>query len=210
MFFKDRQEAAQKLVEKLSNHQNSDAIVYALPRGGVVVGTEIAKALNLKLDLLFVRKIAHPYNPEYAICAISEQGIIICSPKEVAYIDKNWLQKTVEEEETEISRRRREYLKDRPLLNCKDKIAILVDDGIATGLTMRVAIGTIKKMNPKKIIVAAPIMPKDFTQSISTEVDEVIAVEIPEFFLGSVGGYYDNFPQLTDDQIKNILKFGPI
>lgn len=127
-------------------------MIYALPRGGVPLGVELAKALHMPLDLIIPRKVGHPYNPEYAIAAVGERGGLVCNEAEASQVDQAWFQQQVEAERQEAHRRRAYYLKDRETIAMKDKIAILVDDGIATGLTMEAAVQDAKQGQPKKII----------------------------------------------------------
>jgi predicted phosphoribosyltransferase len=203
--FKDRSDAGKKLADKLVNYKNTQTIVYALPRGGVVVGYEIAKKLNLPLDIIITRKIGHQSNPEYAICAIAEDGHKVCNQNEEQSADPKWLSERFKEEQKEASLRRKIYLKNRPMLSPKNKTAIIVDDGIATGLTIMLAIREIKHENPSKIIVAVPIAPADAVNKIKKEVDEVIAIEIDKDYLGAVGEYYEDFFQIEDDEVIKIM-----
>lgn len=204
MFFKDRVEAGQKLAETLKGYENAKVVVYALPRGGVVLGYEIAKALKAPLDLVITRKIGHPLQSEYAICAVTESGNMICNEEEKARIDKLWLAKEAEKERQEAKRRHLEYLGGRQRLSAKGKIAIIVDDGVATGLTIKLAMREIKGENPRKIIVAVPVVPKDIAAKIRGEAD-LVALEEAEYYLGAVGAYYDDFPQVEDEEVINLI-----
>jgi len=206
MRFKNRVEAGQKLAEKLLKYKNEDAVVFALPRGGVILGYEIAKSLDAPLDLVITRKIGHPFNPEYAVCVIAEDGHIICNERERAALDPKWLKKAVEKEQKEAKRRREVYLKNRKSADVQNKTAILVDDGIATGLTFLLAVREIKEQNPQKIIAAIPIAPPDAALTIKKEVDEFVALDTPTDYLGAVGAYYDEFPQVEDKEVINLLK----
>lgn len=210
MRFKNRQEAGQQLAEGvrkvLLNHPGETAIIYALPRGGVVLGAEIAKRLHLPLDLIITRKIGHPQNPEYAICAVAEDGDYLCNPTEQTLVDQDWLEAEFEKEKKEAQRRRITYLGEEEALSPEGKIAIIVDDGIATGLTMWLAINEIKHYLPKRIIVAIPVAPPDTAERLRAEVDGLVALDIPELYLGGVGAYYDNFDQVTDQEVVQLLK----
>ena len=203
MIFKDRAEAGQKLailLKKQSTHIK-DGIVLALPRGGVVVGAEISKALNLSLDIIVTRKIGAPLNPEYAVAAVSENQLIV-SPRENP--DPEYLKEETSKERQEIARRVREYRGKRPAINLKNKIAILVDDGLATGLTMAVAIKEVRLQNPAKIIMAVPVAPPETVENLKSKVDEIIVLNIEPLFL-AVGQFYENFPQTTDDEVISLL-----
>lgn len=211
MLFKDRKEAGKLLARGLEDillkYPSEPAIIYALPRGGVTVGAEIANALKLPLSLVITRKIGHPQNPEYAICAVAEDGHMLCDPTEQALVDPNWLDEQVSEQREEALRRRRAYLgDDNQPLPAKDKIAVLVDDGIATGLTMRLAIDELRHQEPKRIIVAVPVVSDNMAQLMRVTVDGLVTLHIPEFYLGGVGAYYDDFSQVTDEEVINLLR----
>lgn len=210
MHFRDRVEAGEKLAQALKKYQGLDAVIYALPRGGVVVGAQIARELNLPLDLIIIRKIGHPFSPEYAICAIGTNGHMVCNEEEVKEIDKAWFEKKIEEERKEAKRRQETYLKGKKGLSAKGKIAIVVDDGIATGLTAETAILEVKHQKPQKIVLAAPVIPPDVAQKFRSEDIEVIALDEPKEFLGAVGAYYDYFPQVGDEEVINLMRmYGP-
>jgi putative phosphoribosyl transferase len=206
MHFKDRVDAGRQLAQALSHYRNRQGIIYPLPRGGIVLGIEIARDLHMPLDLIIPRKIGHPYNPEYAICAVTEHGEPICNEHELARVDHAWFEEEVRNERQEARRRRELYLGDKKPLDVKDKTAILVDDGIATGLTMRAAIQDVKQRKPAHIVVAVPVSPTDTAEQLKQEVDEVIALDIPEFYLGAVGAYYDDFAQVTDAEVIELLQ----
>ncbi|MBQ0713198.1 MAG: hypothetical protein KBT53_09575 [Porticoccus sp.] len=210
MRFKTRTHAGQLLAGALTKilatkYQGMDAVIYALPRGGVPLGYQVASALNMPLDLIIPRKIGHPSNPEYAIGAITETGEIICNEQTIADVDPIWLEQQKEEEIIEAKRRRECYLGDREPSVVTGKLAILVDDGIATGLTMRAAIRDVKTRHPDKIIVAIPVMPEETAKMLATEVDEVIALLIDSNYQGSVGSYYQYFHQLCDDEVIRLI-----
>lgn len=206
MYFKDRADAGKKLSKLLEKYRNKEAVIYALPRGGVILGGEIARELSLPLSLVITRKIGHPAQKEYAICVIAEDGHMICNKDEKAFLTEDWLHKQIEQEKQEAKRRREVYLVDQKPLSAKKKIAIIVDDGIATGLTMELAIRELKHDDPKKIIVAVPVITKDISEKFKKEGVELAALEFPEFHLGSVGAYYENFPQVEDAEAIEILK----
>lgn len=204
--FKDRKEAGEKLADKLKNYKGNDMVVYALPRGGVVVADEIAKALDCPLDILVSRKIGHPFSPEYAIGAIAPDGHIIFNENEKKEIEPRELEKIIKEQTTEAKRRDTIYLGKRGHIGAQNKIAIIVDDGIATGLTMKLAVKEIRHQNPKKIIVAIPVLPKDTALSLREEVDEVVSLLEDENYLGAVGSYYEYFPQIEDNEVIEIME----
>lgn len=208
MYFTDRKEAGLKLAEKLLQYKDKDVVVFALPRGGVVLGVEIAKELHAPLDLMITKKIGHPYNPEYAICAVGESGTPICNPRELESVDKLWFHTEVDRIQGEIERRKEAYhignIGTSPG-SLKGKIAILVDDGIATGLTMKAAIYEARLRNPDKIVVAVPVTPSDTAEELKAEADELVSVLIDENYLGAVGAYYMNFYQVDDNEVLDLL-----
>lgn len=206
MRFKDRKSAGQKLAQALIKYKNKDSIVYALPRGGVIVGAEVAKILHLPLDLVITRKIGHPNQPEYAIAAVAENGHMVKNVSELASVDEKWFKEEVEKQRLEAVRRRQKYLPGRLPLSAEGKITILVDDGIATGLTLKAAIAELKHFHPKKIIVAVPVSPQQTAEEIKKEVNEFVALDTPKDFLGSIGAYYDYFPQVSDEEVIELVK----
>src|SRR3989344_4784442 len=173
MEFKSRQQAGQLLVSKLKKYIDKDVVVYAIPRGGVVTANEIAKKLKFPLDLVIARKIGHPHNIEYAIAAVAADGHIVSVKEEIDQVSKDWLQEKIEEERMEIKRRRGTYLLGKESISAIGKIAILVDDGVATGLTLRAGIMELKHQKPRKIIVAVPVICESISKIIKAEVDEL-------------------------------------
>lgn len=206
MTFENRKKAGVMLAKLLEKYKDSNSVVYALPRGGVVVGFEVAKELNLPLDLIIPRKIGHPLQPEYAIAAVTENGHMVKNEKEVTSLDKEWFGKEVEKGRKEAKRRRGEYLFGRKKPEVKGKTVIIIDDGIATGLTMKAAILEAKHNNPKKIVVGVPIAPPETAQEIKNEVNEFLALYVPYDFAGSIGAYYEDFPQVSDGEVVSIMK----
>jgi putative phosphoribosyl transferase len=203
--FSDRTEAGKKLAQALKGYQGQDVVVYALPRGGVVLGIEVAKALNAPLDLVLPRKIGHPFHPEYAICAVTESGQLVCNETEKSSIDQAWLKLEVIKEQAEAKRRRNVYLKNKSLVSVRGKIAIIVDDGVATGLTLRAGIKDVKSKKPSQVVLAVPVCPKDTAQILRQESDKLIVLNIPDFYLGAVGSYYHHFDQVKDEEVISIL-----
>lgn len=202
MYFKDRQEAGERLAVALgAKYDGEEGVVYALPRGGVVLGAAIARRLAMPLDLVIARKIGHPQNPEYAIGAVTEGGEPVSNRHELAQVGSDWFERQVELERREARRRHEVYLGARGPLSPADKTAILVDDGIATGLTMEAAIREMQRHDPKRIVVAVPVMPPDTAARLVREVDDVVALDVPGDYFGAVGAYYADFPQVTDEEV---------
>ncbi len=210
MIFHDRNDAGRKLARLLKDrYGGEEGVVYALPRGGVPLAVVVARELEMPLDLVIPRKIGHPGNPEYAVCAITEAGELFCSESEREYIDQDWLQRRVSEEVEEALRRRECYLAGRQAPPVRGKTAVVVDDGIATGLTMRAAISDVKARRPARIVVAIPVIPADTFAWLQTEVDDVVAILVERAYLGSVGSYYMNFPQLEDCEVVEMMSESP-
>jgi putative phosphoribosyl transferase len=206
MIFENRQQAGILLAKKLKKFKNRNVVVFALPRGGVVLGAEIAKALNVPLDLIISRKINHPFSPEYAIGAITEHGIQVLNEMEILQLNPEWVQAAIHEQYEEAKRRRRLYMAGKTKTSAKGRTAIIVDDGIATGYTMQAAIEDIKKQDPASIVIAVPVAPKGSVNFFSALVNEFIALEIPSIYAGAVGAYYTKFPQVSDEEVINILE----
>ena len=205
--FRDRAEAGKKLAEKLAAYRGEQAVVLGLPRGGVVVAYEVARALRLPLDIVAVRKIGHPTNPEYAIGVVDARGASILNEAETSTIDARWLAREIGREQGEAERRARVYRRGKKALSLQGKIAILVDDGIATGLTVRLAIRAAKEQRAEKIIVAVPVAPPDSLRLLKDEgVDELIVLEAPEEFMGAVGAHYVRFEQTSDEEVMRLLR----
>lgn len=206
MTFRDRTEAGQKLAERLMAYKEAkDVLLLALPRGGVVVGVEIAKALNLPLDVIVTRKIGAPENPEYAIGAMAETGELIWNEAERFAHDQKVLQKIVDKEKKEAERRVQAFRSGRELPKMKGKTAIIIDDGVATGLTIRAAVACAKQRHAAKIVLAVPHGAAQSLADLRHEADEVVALEEPEWY-GSVGQYYQEFPQTSDQEVVEMLK----
>ncbi|MBI4643013.1 MAG: phosphoribosyltransferase [Deltaproteobacteria bacterium] len=204
--FRDRIDAGRKLAGLLSNYKNKNAVVYALPRGGVPVAKEVARALDCPLDLIIIRKIGHPGNPEYALGAVAEDGLLVVNREELARVDQQWFEAEKIRQMQEARRRRELYLRGRKPIGASGKIAIIVDDGIATGSTMLVAVKKVRQEKPAKIVVAVAVSPKETAARFAAEVDEFVAVTIPEIFWGAIGYYYEDFSQVSDEEVVALLK----
>lgn len=205
--FKDRKEAGKFLAKSLEKHRNDKIVILALPRGGVVVGYEIAKALKAPFDVLVTRKIGHPDNSEYAICAVDEKGSLLCNEMATKLVDPKWLNEEILHQQKEAKRRVALYQGKHIPEKIKGKIAIIVDDGIATGLSMMAAVRSVKMQNPQKIIVAIPVAPLESINLIYDEgADEVVTLEPSARFMGSVGAHYIQFEQVEDSEVINLLQ----
>lgn len=205
--FANRTEAGRALVEPLREYTNRpDAIVLALPRGGVPVAYEVATALGLRLDLLVVRKLGLPSHPEYAMGAIASGGIRILNDDALrAYpIDRTRFQTLLDQETQELLRREKKYRGNRPPLQLKDQVVILIDDGLATGASMMAAVQAVRAQAPSRIVVAVPVSPPDTLDALCTKVDQVICPLVPERMV-SVGYWYLDFPQTTDEEVLALM-----
>jgi predicted phosphoribosyltransferase len=205
MIFKDRSDAGRQLASSLGRYRGNDTVVYALPRGGVVIGAEIAQALDIPLDLIIVRKVGHPFSPEYAIAAVAEDGHTVTNRSEVESIDEQWFQDRVHAEQQEANRRRQLYMRNRSPISAAGKIAIVVDDGLATGLTMFAAIQEVRHSQPFKVVVAVPVAPPDTVEKLKAIVDDVVVLYItPDF--RAIGPFYLQFDQVTDAEVIQLMR----
>lgn len=201
--FKNRSEAGKKLADLLGEYRGTDTIVLALPRGGVVVAKEVANELGLPLDIIVTRKIGAPGNDEYAIGAIDITGNGVWNEAEQAYADPKWLERKIESEKKEAVRRFETYRKGMARQELKGKTTIIVDDGIATGLTMQSAVAYAKHEGAKKVVVAVPVASSESVRSLKA-IAEVFVLETPIFF-SAVGQWYEDFPQVGDEEVISTL-----
>ena len=206
MRFSNRHHAGQLLARALQPYLKMPATVYALPRGGVPVGAEIALASGIPLDLVIPRKIGHPQHPEYAIGAVTETGTPILGDGNHMLPSSGWLEATIKREKAEARRRRQLYCSGLPRHSAAGQQAILVDDGIATGLTMLAAIAELRQDVPAELIVAVPVAPAEAVGRFSPLVDPFVAVQVPAVYAGAVGYYYDDFRQLNDQEVLDELQ----
>jgi len=208
MHFKDRTDAGLKLAQELQHYKGTnDTIVLGLPRGGVVTAYAIAQALDLPLDIVVPRKIGAPGNPELAVGAITEDGTIIFNQNIMHELGlkPSMLTQTIEKEKQEAQRRLTLYRSGRPLLELAGKTVLLVDDGIATGATMRAAIASVQKRGAATIVAAVPVAPPDAFNLIKSEVDTIICLLVTPHFWG-IGQFYDNFAQTTDEEVIKLME----
>ena len=204
MIFKDRIHAGLLLARKLKQYKNnSQVLVLGMPRGGVVVADEISKYLNCPLDLIIVRKIGYPQNPEYGIGAIAEGNTIAINEQIANQINHQYLENEIKKQQKIITNRIKKYKLVRPQ-NLSGKIIILVDDGLATGFTAKAAIIAIKEQNPQKIILAVPVAPAKSIFEFEKLVDDIIFLHSTDYFF-AVGQFYENFEQVTDCEVSKIV-----
>jgi len=208
MLFQDRREAGSSLARELSSFKGkADLIVLGIPRGGVVVGHEIAKALDAPLDVYITRKIGAPHNPELAIGAVASDGTLLIDHQLVRRlgVSQDYVDQESERQKQEITRRVAEYRGDRPGLELAGKAVILVDDGVATGATTLATVRAIKSQQPSELILAVPVGPQDSIESLRQEVDQLVCLHAPEVFW-AVGAFYNVFDQTSDEEVKTLLK----
>ena len=200
--FRNRIDAATQLAAKLIRYKNTDGIVLAIPRGGVTIGKEIAKELNFPLEIILSKKIGHPRNPEYAIGSVSELGMIV--NENITDVPMDYLEEEAARIQIQLKEKYKLFMGANKPTDLKNKIVILVDDGIATGNTILATISMIKKKFPKKLIVAVPVAPPDTARRVSKEADEFICLLTPPDFY-AVGQFYEDFLQVSDEEVINML-----
>jgi putative phosphoribosyl transferase len=206
--FNDRRDAGAQLASRLEEYKGqAGVLVLALPRGGVATGFEIAHYLKAPLDIVIVRKIGFPGQPELAIGAVSETGTVVLNESIISTygVSKDYIEREISQQKKEISRRAELYRKGKRLPSLEGKTIILVDDGVATGATMKAAITTLKQERLKKLIVALPVAPAGTADEINHMADTFICIETPFDFM-AVGAYYDDFTQVSDDEVIDLLK----
>ncbi len=207
--FRDRADAGRQLAKALSGRVLQDPVVFALPRGGVPVGREVANALAAPLDLVLVRKIGHPWQPELALAAVvdgSEPQVVVNEDVRATTLDADkYIAEASKRELAEIERRRALYLKGCERVSAKGRTAIVVDDGIATGATVRAALKALRRQQPAKLILAVPVAPPDTIEALRREADEVVCLHTPEPFF-AIGPYYRDFAQITDEQVVDLMR----
>lgn len=200
--FLDRADGGRQLAQRLARFRDEpSAIVLGIPRGGVVVAAVVARELRLPLDIVVVRKIGAPGNPEYAVGAMDEDGRVVRSG---VHVDEGYLARAVAENRAEIERRVREYRGGRAEPPLQGRTAILVDDGIATGLTALAAVGYLRAHDAARIVLATPVVARSSAEDLAREVDELVSVSQPATFY-AVGQFYERFEQTTDDEVRDIL-----
>jgi putative phosphoribosyl transferase len=205
--FRDRTEAGALLAKRLKQYANrSDVVVLALPRGGVPVAVEVAKALGAPLDVFLVRKLGVPGHEELAMGAIATGGVQVLNRDVVSSlrIPRSLIEQAAAKERRELDRRERLYRDDRPPPRIRGKIVILIDDGLATGSTMRAAVAALRKLGPASIVAAVPTAAPSTCSEFEAEVDEIICAETPEPFY-AVGAWYEDFSQVTDEEVRQML-----
>jgi putative phosphoribosyl transferase len=205
--FKDRSDAGRQLAAQLSHYaERDDVLILALPRGGVPVGYEVAEALGAPLDVFLVRKLGTPGQEELAMGAIASGGIRVLNDRVVGALRPSaaTIDRVEARERQELERREKEYRGGRPPLDVHGKTVILVDDGLATGSTMRAAVAALRRLDPAWIVVAVPVGAAETCEEFEGEADETVCAHEPQPFF-AVGAWYDDFSQTTDDEVRDLL-----
>jgi putative phosphoribosyl transferase len=206
MSYRDRRDAGRALAEQLSRYKGcSDLIVLALPRGGVPVAYEVAHALGAPLDVFVVRKLGYPGQEEYAIGAIASGGVQVLNPFAIDGVSELQLGHIVARERAELARREALYRGSKPPVDVRGRTVIVVDDGLATGSTMRAAVAALRQRDPARLIVAVPVGAEDTCQQLRSEADEVVCPSTPSPFR-AVGLWYQEFPQTSDEEVHRLLE----
>lgn len=208
MIFSDRKEAGQKLASRLGEYANRpDVIVLGLPRGGVPVAFEVARALHAELDVFVSRKLGVPWQEELAFGAVASGGVRVLDEDIVSSvgISKEEIEQITERVKKEVERRERVYRGDRPPLQLEGRTAILVDDGIATGSSIRAAVAALKKMRPGRIVIAVPVAPMSTCKRLRAEVGDLQCVHTPVAFY-AIGQFYADFSQVADEEVTELLR----
>ena len=206
MQFKDRVEAGEKLAEALADLRGKDVVVLGIPRGGVVVADEVAKALGAPLDVVVTRKIEAPGEPEYALGAVTQDGEVIMDRQAAESLGAtpDYLDEQVRTKREEVRERLRRFRGEEPYPSFEGKTVVIVDDGIATGSSVSAAVMSVRKGNPKEVVVAVPVAPADAVEALSQDGPRVVCLETPGPFL-AIGEFYDDFEQVEDFEVKRIL-----
>jgi len=208
MPFANRIEAGRRLAQALIRYARGRVVVLALPRGGVPVAAEVASALQAPLDLVLVRKIGYPRQPELAMGAVVDGADPIIVRNEdvirITGVSEAEFDEVCKQELAEIERRRSRYLGSRAPIELLGRTAIVIDDGLATGATMRAALRALRKRSPAKIVLAVPVAPSETIDAMRDEADEIVCLEAFDFF-GAIGAYYSDFRQVSDDELIDAL-----
>ncbi len=212
MFFEDRYQAGRLLAEALLEFRDRpEVLVLALPRGGVPVAREVARALHAPLDVLVVRKVGVPWNPEFALGAVASGGALVLNERAAEQLDisRDELAQLVAQQQQEVTRREHAFRGPRPPLQLTDRTVLLVDDGLATGSTMRAAVQAARQLGASWIVVAVPVAPPETLAALKREADQVVCLDSPEFFY-AVGAFYADFAQVSDREVSVLLASQPM
>jgi len=205
--FEDRRDAGRQLAGKLSGFMDERPVVFALPRGGVPVGYEISRSLRAPLDVFVSRKLGAPGQPEFGIGAVAAGGVRVLNQDVLRRlgIPDDYVERITARETAEVSRRLRYFRGDRPEPEVRGRTAILVDDGLATGVTARAAVEALRRRRPRRLVLAAPVCAAQTAEQFKSRVDELVCLESPSD-LGAIGFWYRNFEQTSDEEVVELLE----
>ena len=204
--FRDRAEAGRKLATALKEFKGKELVVLGIPRGGVVVAGEVARALDAPLDIVVTRKIEAPGEPEYALGAVTQEGEVIMDKQATESIgaSKQYLDEQARKKREEVNERMKKFRGDAPYPDLEGKVVVIVDDGIATGSSVRAAVLSVRKRRPKEIVVAVPVAPKEAVETLTGGGYRVVCLETPASFF-AIGEFYEVFDQVEDEEVKQVL-----
>lgn len=205
--FLNRESAGRELAKKLEKYKDKEVIILAIPRGGVPVGYQVAKFLNKKLDVVIPRKLPIPYEPEAGFGAVTSDGTIVLNERLVKEIgiEEDEIKRIANEVIKEIKRREKVYRKDRPFPDLKNKTAIIIDDGLASGYTMIAAIKMIRKFKPQKITVAVPTCSYSAYKEVKKAADEIVSLVVSKEVVFAVANFYEEWTEMTDEEVVRYL-----
>jgi len=211
VLFHDRAEAGKRLGEALKGYGGKGVVVLGIPRGGVVVASEVADALDAPLDVVVTRKISPPGEPEYALGAVTQDGEVIVDRQAAESLGagRDYLESEISRKREEVKERTLKFRGDKPFPSLDGRTVIIVDDGIATGSSVGAAVMSLKKSRPKEIVVAVPVAPSDAVETLTDDGNRVVCLETPGPFF-SIGEFYEDFEQVEDEEVRTILeRHGP-
>jgi predicted phosphoribosyltransferase len=205
--YRDRAEAGRRLGEALESDGFGDAVVLALPRGGVEIGLHVARAIRAPLDVLIVRKLGVPWQPELALGAVASDEVLLLNQEVIdsTGVSTEEIEEIAATERRELERRETAYRAGRPRVDVRGKTVILVDDGLATGATMRAAVVAVRKRAPARVVVAVPVGAAETVRRLELDADQVVCPLVPRFLM-AIGTWYEEFPQLSDDDVRRLLE----
>jgi putative phosphoribosyl transferase len=205
--FRDRSDAGRQLAGRLAHLVAERPVIVALPRGGVPVGAEIARALNAPLDVILVRKVGAPDRPELAAGALGEDGVTVRNVAVLHQLGLSWddLSEEVDAQWAQLRSRQQEIRSDRPRVDLRDRTVVIVDDGIATGSTVVAAMRVVRAMDARRVVLAVPVAPPETVESMEILADEVMCLQVPERF-HAVGQWFKDFSQVSDEEVRDLLR----